>query len=157
MTIDPIQLAPTQTALKSAMINALHGRVKTTSVDDFVKATAAATAPAPLSATASIIFAAIYGNVTCEPKDQPYKFNESIWGLGAQGGAAIGFMYTAYNSWDAFFKETTSFHVQGLADGGGILQISWFNKSATPIGQFNGALGGAGGLEGGGAGTWKHT
>jgi len=159
MTEDLTQdkLTPAHPMLKAAMTEGLEGRVRAEEIDNFVAATQATSVPDPLSATASVIFAAIYGNVTCTPKGQPWKFDQSIWGIGAQGGTSIGFLYTAYENWDAFFRMTTSFHVQGIADGGGVLQINWFNKHGTPIGQFNGALAGAGGLEGGGAGHWKHT
>ena len=64
-------------------------------------------------------------------------------------------MYTAYDNWDAFFKNVTSYHVQGYSEGGGILQVNWFISNGTPVGQFNGAMVGAGGLEAGGPGKWK--
>ena len=149
--------SPSNEVIHASMVNGLKGRVKEGDVNDFVKKAMSASVPAPISAKASIIFAAIYGNVTCEPKDKPWKGDESIWGIGATGGSSIGFMYTAYESWDAFFEFTTAFHVQGIASGGGMLQINWFNKDGVPVGQFNGAMAGAGGLEGGGSWKWKRT
>lgn len=148
-------LSPSDKILHERMMSGLEGRVEKEEVDNFVKKATSADAPAPISATASVIFAAIYGNVKCEPKDMPWKGNESIWGIGGAGGTSIGLMYTAYDSWEAFFSNTTGFHVQGIADGGGVLQINWFNKSGVPVGQFNGAMAGAGGLEGGGSWRWK--
>jgi hypothetical protein len=68
----------------------------------------------------------------------------------------VGFMYTAYETWDAFFNNVTSAHVQGIAVEGGILQINWFNASGTPVGQFNGVAGGIGLLEAGGEGKWQR-
>ncbi|MHA7057685.1 hypothetical protein ACWGOQ_0010730 [Aquimarina sp. M1] len=114
--------------------------------------------PTPLGAKASLIFAGIYGNITVQPTSGGYenwKFDESFWGAGAVGGSSIGFMYTAYSSWDAFFKNVTSFHVQSVASGGGILQVNFFISNGTPVGQFNGALAGAGAVEGGSSGKWK--
>lgn len=118
----------------------------------------AATVPAPLSAKASIIFALFFGKLTVDGLPEPYqkwKYDVDVWGGGATGGTAIGLMYTAYDSWDAFFRNVTSFHVQAIAEGGGILQVNWFIANATPVGQFNGALGGLGALEAGGPGVWK--
>ena len=141
------------------MEGGLKGRVPDDKLKEFVAQATASGALAPIGAKASVIFGLVYGNVTCNPTEDPYKvwsFDESIWGLGATGGSSIGFLYTAYNAWDPFFKRTTGFHVQGVADGGGILQIN-FLEGATPIGQFNGAMVGAGGLEGGANGRWKHS
>ena len=111
-----------------------------------------------LSADASILAYLIYSQVTCRPTDPPYNvwgFNASAWGVGAGGGTSKGIMYTTYNNWDAFFRNVAGYHVQGIAELAGILQISWFNGSAVPVGQFNGVLAGAGVFEFGGKGTWK--
>lgn len=116
------------------------------------------TVPAPLGTKASLIFAAIYGNVTVQPTSGGYEnwiFDNSFWGIGAEGGGSIGFMYTAYDNWDAFFNNVTSFHVQSYAEGGGILQVNFFRGDGTPVGQYNGALAGEGVVEGGNAGKWK--
>lgn len=118
----------------------------------------AATSASVLSAKSDIIFALFYGNLTVKVLADPYKnkyFDVDTWGLGATGGTAVGMMYTAYDNWDAFFNNVTSYHVQGIADGGGFLQINWFISNGTPVGQFNGAMAGAGGIEAGGAGRWK--
>jgi len=126
-------------------------------IDSYVENLATTTASV-LSAKADIIFALFYGNLTVKVNTDPYS-NKSgdvdIWGFGVAGGTAIGIMYTAYDNWDAFFNNVTAYHVQGIADGGGILQINWFISNGTPVGQFNAAFAGAGGLEAGGAWTWK--
>ena len=119
--------------------------------DDLLKG-----APA-LSAKADIIFGAIYGKLTVSDLPSPYQkkvYKSDVWGVGATGGTSIGVMYTAYSDWSAFFKNVTSCHVQGIADGAGILQVNWFISNGTPVGQFNGAMAGAGGLEAGGSGKW---
>jgi hypothetical protein len=127
------------------------------SIDSYVENLATTLAPV-LSAKANIIFALFYGNLTVKVNTDLYS-NKSgdvdIWGIGAAGGTAIGMMYTAFDNWDAFFHEVTAYHVQGLASGGGVLQINWFTSNGMPVGQFNGAMGGAGGLQAGGAWTWK--
>lgn len=114
--------------------------------------------PEPIEAEASITSALIWSKVKCSPSNSPYnnwKMEESAWGPGIGGGVAIGCMYTAYETYDALFKYTTAYHVQGIADFGGILQITWFNSSGVPIGQFNGVLGGAGVFEAGGSCSWQ--
>ncbi len=111
-----------------------------------------------IQAEASIVSAVIYAKVKCYPDNKPWKFEESAWGPGIGGGECIGFMYTAYtgdNAWETFFKDATAYHAQGIAEAGGIFQINWFRSDGTPIGQFNGALGGAGVFEIGGSGKWK--
>ncbi|NIM05331.1 MAG: hypothetical protein GTO55_04415 [Armatimonadetes bacterium] len=148
-------LSPSNKVLHAKMLSGLEGRVSEEDVNSFVKKVTSVGAPA-ISAKASVIQALIYGNVTCDPKDKPWKFDESIWGIGAAGGSSIGVMYTAYESWDPFFTNTRAFHVQGIASGGGILQITWFDGKGIPIGQFNGAMAGAGGIEGGGKASWKR-
>jgi hypothetical protein len=136
-------------------LRAFKGKVKDEEVNRFLNAIASNAVPAPIGATASLIFAAIYGVVKCEPRDQHWKFDADVWGVGAAGIESVGFMYTAYENWDAFFSQTTAFHVQGVADAGGIFQISWFNHSGVPIGQFNGPAAGIALFEAGGSGKWK--
>lgn len=114
--------------------------------------------PSPIHAEASIVSAVIWSTVKCSPKNPPYNgwyYDEQAWGVGIGGGSSEGFMYTAYDSFEALFKYTTAYHVQGIAATGGILQINWFNKDGVPVGQFNGVLAGAGGFEMGGSGKWK--
>lgn len=140
----------------TANLKKLKG-IDAASIDSYAKKLTATSAPV-LSAKADIIFVVFYGNLTVKVLADPYKhkyFDVDTWGLGATGGAAVGMMYTAYDNWDAFFKNVTSYHVQGLSDGGGFLQINWFIKNGTPVGQFNGGMAGAGGIEAGGAGRWK--
>jgi hypothetical protein len=151
-------LGPSNPAIKAAAIAAFQ---KMNGVDmaaaDKLFAQDAASVPAPLGAKADLIFGAIYGSVTVKPTSAYTNcvFDNSFWGVGAVGGSSIGFMYTAYDSWEAFFRETRGFHVQSIASGGGILQVNFFNGSGVPIGQFNGAMAGAGGVEGGSKGTWS--
>lgn len=64
-------------------------------------------------------------------------------------------MYTAYDSFDGLFANTTAYHARAGAVTGGVLQIDWFNKSGVPVGQYNGAAAGIGALEAGGSGKWK--
>lgn len=159
LTVKEKGLHPEQKMLKEATAKTFENLhfLNATQSDEFVKKLATSAAPV-LGAKASLIFGAIYGNVTIEPTSGGYedwKFDSSFWGLGAVGGSSIGFMYTAYNSWDAFFKNVTSFHVQSAAEGGGIMQVNFFISDGTPVGQFNGALAGAGIVEGGGPGKWK--
>jgi len=138
-------------------VNGLAKIADTGEVQSFLKKIESTSVPAPISATASLTFALFYGVVKCEPRGKPYVYDEDVWGVGAAAISSIGLMYTAYDSWDAFFANTTAFHVQGIAEAGGIYQINWFNKSGTPIGQFNGAAGGIGVFEAGGSGKWKKT
>ncbi len=158
--MDANEFSPDNTVYQNLLMEGgLKGRVEDDALQEFVAKSTAAGVPAPIGAKASVVMGLIYGNVTCNPTEDPYKvwsFDESIWGLGAVGGTAIGFIYTAYNAWDPFFQRTTGFHVQGAGEGGGILQIN-FLEGATPIGQFNGAMAGAGALEGGANGRWKHS
>lgn len=149
-------LAPSNKILREAMLRGLDGRVSEQDVNNFIEKTTSGGAPALIPAKASVIFAGIYGNVSCDPTSMPWNGSESIWGLGAKGGSAIGVIYTVYHSWDDFFRYTTGFHVQGIAKKGGILQINWFEGKGDLIGQYNGALAGLGGLQGGGHWRWKR-
>ena len=111
-----------------------------------------------MEAKAEIIFVLFYGNLTVKIRSAPYNkyyYDVDSWGLGAQGGTSLGVMYTAYDNWEAFFQNVTSYHVQGIADAGGILQVNWFISNGTPVGQYNGAMAGVGALEAGGSGKWK--
>lgn len=153
-------------ACRKQTIDTFQGKVDQDGLDNLLKkmpdeentllsANAFNAAPA-IEAQASIVSAVLWSKVQCEPTDKPWKFSESAWGPGIGGGSCIGFMYTAYDNWDVFFENTTAYHAQGIAATGGIFQINWFNSSGTPIGQFNGAMGGAGVFEIGGPGKWKR-
>jgi hypothetical protein len=111
--------------------------------------------PPPVGATVTVGSALIYGFATCEINSLGKKFSGSFWGLGLAGFAAGGFLYTAYEEWDAFFSNAHGFHVQSAGAGGGIVQMNWFNDSGVPVGQFNGAAGGLGVCEVGGKGSWS--
>lgn len=150
---------PDLDALRQATIKALQPQIGDAQASDFVAKLSGANAPPPVGATANVTIA-IWGKCTCDPDNKnpavkAWKFDQTAWGGPAYGGSSVGFLYTAYNDWDAFFRNVTSFHCQGIASGGGILQINWFNKSGTPVGQFNGAAGGIGLLEAGGKGGWE--
>ncbi len=149
------ELQPTRDVVQKATVRVLRGRANDEQIQKFLTELASASVPDPIGATASLNIA-VWGKVTCEPDGQPWKYDNSVWGGPAYFGASVGFMYTAYNSWDAFFREVTSCHCQGIADAGGILQINWFNAGGTPVGQFNGAAGGIGLVEAGGAGKWQR-
>ena len=142
--------------VRSATVQALKERVSEEDINKLLDAKDSAKTPAPLGATASLTFVAVWGVVKCEPATQPWIYDEQVWGIGAAAIQAGGFMYTAYDSWDAFFRETAGFHVQGIASGGGIFQINWFNSSGVPVGQFNGVAGGISAFEAGGKGKWKR-
>jgi hypothetical protein len=148
-------LRPDQETLLRATLTALKGRVDEHEVRRFVKEAARAAAPAPIGATANVKIA-VWGKVLCEPDGQPWIYDNTIWGGPAYFGDSVGFMYTAYDNWDAFYANVTSCHVQGFDVGGGILQINWFIANGTPVGQYNGAAAGAGLVEGGGAGKWTR-
>ncbi|WP_116131312.1 hypothetical protein [Tropicimonas sp. IMCC34043] len=162
--VTPELVRPTRPAIESATIDAL-GRLKGVDLDaarTLPKTLEASSAPV-LQATANIIHVVIYGDLTVRVQTDPYKhfeYHVSSWGLGTAGGTALGFMYTAYNSWEAFFANVTSYHVQGIAEGRGILQVTWFTPNGSPVGQFNGAMprdaGIECGIEGGGPGKWKN-
>lgn len=149
------KFAPHHDVVQQAAQRALADRIDPAKITNFAQATQAAGVPAPVSATASLTFAVLYGVVKCNPHGNVWKFDEDVWGVGAAAIQSVGLLYTAYNSWDAFYENTTAFHCQGIAEAGGIFQINFFNKDATPIGQFNGAAGGVAVFEAGGAGHWK--
>lgn len=110
-----------------------------------------------IEATGSIIVAAVYGKVKCEISSLPYVFDASVWGIGAAGFTALGTIFNAYDpsNWDYFFKKVRKFHAQGIAKGGGVFQITFFDKKNVPIGQFNSVAVGAGVFQVGGEGKWK--
>ena len=153
-TLSEQELRPTHPLVQEATIKALKVRIEPGEVQKFLNQATSAAAPAPIGATASVNIA-IWGKVKCDPDGQPWRYDTSIWGGPAFFGSGIGFMYTAYDNWDAFFRSVTSVHTQGIISGGGILQINWFNAGGTPVGQFNGVVGGIGALEAGGSGTWQ--
>lgn len=149
-------LRPTSDIVQEATLKALQGRIKEDEVRRFLNEVVSDSVPDPIGATASVNIA-IWGKLVCEPDGQPWKYDITVWGGPAYFGGSAKFMYTAYNLWDVFFRNVTSAHVQGIASGGGILQVNWFNESGTPVGQFNGAAGGIGRLEAGGSGKWQRS
>lgn len=148
------QLHPTSDVIRAATIKSLKDRVKEDEIEKFLSETASASA-APVLGAVTTVNIAVWGKLSCEPDKEPWKYDITIWGGPAYFGTSIGFMYTAYTDWDAFFKNVTSAHVQGIASGGGILQVNWFISNGTPVGQFNGAAGAIGLVEGGGSGKWQ--
>lgn len=147
-------LRPDRDIVLGATVKALKGRVEEAEVQRFLKQ-AASNAAAPVLGATTDLKIAVWGKLTCDPDGQPWKYDITVWGGPAYIGGAVGFMYTAYESWDAFFRNVTSAHVQAIDVGGGILQINWFIENGTPVGQFNGAAGGIGLVEGGGSGKWE--
>lgn len=154
-TVSEQDLRPTNPLLQEAMIKALKQRRSADEVQEFLNRAVSATVPSPIGATATVNIA-VWGKVQVDPDGQPWKYDATIWGGPAYFGSSVGFMYTAYDAWDAFFQNVTSVHVQGIVSGGGILQVNWFNSSGLPVGQFNGVAGGIGLLEAGGSGKWQH-
>lgn len=154
-TLTEHDLRPTNPLVQQATMAAMKGRVEPGEVRKFLDQAASDSVPAPIGATASVNIA-IWGKVQCDPDGQPWKYDTTIWGGPAYFGSAVGFMYTAYETWDAFFRNVTGVHTQGIISGGGILQVNWFNGDGTPVGQFNGVAGGIGLLEAGGSGEWQR-
>lgn len=148
-------LRPTHEAVRVATIKALKGRVDEAEVRQFLEKAASAAAAPAIGATVSVNIA-VWGKVVADPDGKPWKYDNTIWGGPAYFGSSVGFMYTAYTDWDAFFQNVTSCHVQGVDVGGGILQVNWFIANGTPVGQYNGAAGGVGLVEAGGAGKWAR-
>lgn len=154
-TLSAQDLRPDTDAIHQATLKALSGRVEEAEVQRFLKQVSSTTVPAPIGATVDLKIA-IWGKLNCDPDGQPWKYDITVWGGPAYIGGAVGFMYTAYEHWDAFFRNVTSAHVQGVDVGGGILQVNWFIENGTPVGQFNGVAGGVGLVQGGGSGKWQH-
>jgi hypothetical protein len=147
------QLSPTNSDLQQATIKALEPRFNEGDVRAFLEKAASPSAPPAISATINWNIA-VSGKLVVLPDDQPWRYDVTVWGGPASTGAAVGFMYTGEDSWDAFFQNTASYQMIVI---GGMLQINWFNSSNnTPIGQCN-AAGGGPPLQGGGPGKWQHT
>ncbi len=142
-------------AADTATRKAFEGKFNNEEINDFLESIRGVNAPAPIAATGSIIFVGIFGEVVCEPMDKPYIFKQKSWGVGAAGVSSVGLLYTAYDNWNGLWKNTTSYHAQGIAKAGGIFQINFFNKKGIPIGQYNGPAIGIALFEVGGAGKWK--
>jgi hypothetical protein len=148
-------LTPSNALVQTAALRALHGKVKEPDLNKFMDLEAAVGVPAPIRATGSLWATVIYSGMKCEPVNVPYYFEEGGWGLGLGIVTTGGILYTAYETWDAFWRETAGYHAQGISEGGGILQFNFFNSSGVPVGQFNGVAGGIGAFEFGGTGKWK--
>lgn len=157
LTKEQKNLHPSNPAIKSKTFEALEKLegVDKDSISTFINSISANDTIA-ISASANLIFAGVYGTITVTPLSEfkNWIFDNTFWGIGAVGGASIGFIYTAYENFEDLFTETVAFHVQSFADGGGILQVNFFNSDALPIGQYNGALAGAGAVEGAAKGKW---
>ena len=151
------QLHPTSPLVRETTVNLLERDLDSDEIQKFLdKISGSVPAAVARSAWIAVL---IGGTLKVGDLDDPYKhwwYDITLWGGPACLGMAPGFMYTAYNSWDAFFQNVTSCHVQGYAAGGGVLQINWFISNGTPVGQFNGVLGGISAFQGGGAGKWAQ-
>ncbi|MDQ0363104.1 hypothetical protein [Breznakia pachnodae] len=88
---------------------------------------------------------------------QTWRMDERVWGTRIGSGVASGFIYTVYESYEAFFKYTTTYQLKSVNKYDDILQINWFNSSGLPIAQFNGVLEGGPILEIGGGCYWKNS
>jgi hypothetical protein len=150
-------LVPSHPAVREATASLLARQLGHDEVEKYLDQLTSASVPAPIGADATVKLA-IYGNLLVDNLSAPYSkhvYNHTIWGGPAALATGTGFMYTAYNTWDAFFQNVTSCHVQGWGAPGGILQVNWFIANGTPVGQFNGVVGGIVVFEAGGAGTWS--
>ena len=139
----------------TATREAFKGKVSDQEIENFLESIRGDKVPEPITASGSLYFIGIYGVITCTPQNKPYYFEKSAWGIGAAATKAEGLLFTAYNTWDGLWHNTTGYHAQGIAEGGGILQITFFNKKSIPIGQFNSVAAGFGIFEAGGSGKWK--
>ncbi len=148
------KLVPTNPNVEEATRKLLSRQFDDGEVQEFLRQAGAAV-PAPIGATVDVKIA-IWGKLHVEPDGQPWVYDITIWGGPAYIGGAVGVMYTAYETWDAFFRNVTSAHVQGIDVGGGALQVNWFDSKKVPVGQFNGLAAGAGLVEAGGSGKWQH-
>ena len=148
------ELAPTSDRIRQLTVDRLSAQLSEQELDDYLSKLGEG-APAPIGATVDVKIA-VWGKVSVDPDGQPWKYDNTIWGGPAYFGSSVGFMYTAYDSWDAFFQNVSSCHIQGVDVGGGVLQVNWFIPNGTPVGQFNGVAAGAGLVEGGGSGKWQH-
>ena len=148
------ELAPTSDRIRQLTVDRLSAQLSEEELDDYLSKLGAE-APAPIGATVDVKIA-VWGKISVDPDGQPWKYDHTIWGGPAYFGSSVGFMYTAYDSWDAFFQNVSGCHVQGVDVGGGILQVNWFIPNGTPVGQFNGVAAGAGLVEGGGSGKWER-
>jgi hypothetical protein len=166
MTKKIIQSEEFVKACKAATIKALAGKVKDEDVQNFLSHMPGKTSVSAglksiadqAEAKGETYTVAIYGYVKCIPTHLDHEFEANHWGIGLSAMASYGSMYTAYegtDTWKWLFSETRGYHAQGIADGGGILQITWYNGKNVPIGQFNSAAGGIGVFEVGGKGRWK--
>lgn len=145
-------LRPDHPIVHEATLEALKGRVGEEEVRKFL-AEAATSVPNPIGATGTLNLV-VWGKATCDPDGQPWKWDTTVWGGPAYFGTGVGFMYTAYATWDEFFRNVNGIHCQGIASGGGILQFNWF-KDALPVGQWNAVSGAIGLAEAGGSGKWE--
>ncbi len=149
------ELSPDNPELLAAARTALETQIPARDVQEYLEKLGGVAVPSPIGATVTIKLA-VWGNIQVNPDGQPWTYDNTVWGGPGYFGTSAGFLYTAYDSWDAFFRNVTSCHVQGIASGPGILQVNWFISNGTPVGQFNGAAGGIGLVEAGGSGKWKH-
>ncbi len=144
---------PNTEVIRQATLKAFQGKLDNYHIESLLELQKSEESSV-ITATGSLYFALFYGVISCNPSDYPYEFEESSWGLGGSAISSAGVMYTAYESWDNFFHMTTGYHAQGIADAGGLFQITFFN-GLSPIGQFNAVSGGIGVFEVGGNGKWK--
>jgi hypothetical protein len=160
VTQEPQILSPANPIIKKATLEALKklNGVNMAAAEEFIRK-AELDDPLTLTTTASLACGVIYGRIELQPTStyNNWAFNHNFWGVGVVGATSGGLMYTAYSDWLSFFQNVAGFHVQGISEGGGVLQVNFFLSNGTPIGQFNGVMVGVGGLEGGNSGTWSQT
>ena len=130
-----------------------EGKMDPQEIETFLNVMRSEYTPSPLFATAELNAIVVGGQVLCKP-NASYHFNHIVWGLGVSDVQSIGALYTAYSNWDDFWKNSSSFWAQGLADDGGIYMITYFDDHHAPTGQFVGPCSGIALFEGGGKGHW---
>ncbi|HVR98534.1 MAG TPA: hypothetical protein VMW27_18105 [Thermoanaerobaculia bacterium] len=156
-TLTAQDLRPDNDTLLEATLMVLKGRVDEDEVRRFVEK-ASNNVTAPVLGAEVTLKLAVYGNLKCNPTTVPYKsylYDNTVWGGPAYFGTSVGFLYTAYESWETFFRNVTGVHVQGVAAPVGALQVN-FLENGLLIGQFNGPAGRVGLVQAGGKGMWER-
>lgn len=154
--------------LKENTLKTFKGKVDNDSLDKLIQSMPdyefkdgifiASNDPRLINAKASLKMV-FYGELNCfDLEGYKSTFCQKVWGPGVGSvDSVIGGMYNVYedSNWPYFFRQADKVHVQGIAGTVGTVQISWFDKNNTPIGQFNSAAVGAGVFEAGGDGRWN--
>lgn len=139
--------------IQNATRESLKGTISDEAIETFIKAVDTTSSESCSTATGSIYFGLIFGVVTCTPGHYPYYFEERTWGLGVSALGSAGLLCSSYGMED-LFASTTGFYAQGIAKGGGVFQVTFFDDE-LPIGQYNAVAGGVAAFGAGGSGKWR--